>query len=527
MRRQPEPSDDDASVGSLMREVARAPDVSPEELDAALRPGSKVGAYEVIAPIGAGGMGQVYRARDPRLGRDVAVKVLPREFAEHPERRRRFEQEARAAAMVDHPNVVAIHDVGSEGGIPYIVFELLEGETLARRLSRGRLAIGNAIEVAAQIARGLAASHARGVTHRDLKPDNVFLTAGDRVKVIDFGLARPSQPAGRAGETGATVPGTVMGTVGYMSPEQVRGEALDHRTDLFALGAILYEAVSGRRVFDGGSAADVMHAILGLEPPPLTVVAPPTPPALDRIVRRCLAKDRGERYQSAHDLAFQLESVDAAHPAVGLPAVAQSGGQRHWVTWVALAASLVATGLAIAAYVEARKGGDRGALSSEEGVPGDPIGAIAPRAPAAPVAVEASGPGGEDRHWIQSDDYFLGERPWTGGYIQVHLAKLAQAPTGASGERKFFRLDSARDVWTATYWTTRAVRPGELALGMAAICFASNSRDGMYEAPVSKDQARTGAWFMDRVTDTSDASKGWVRVGVQKCSIDAVRVVAP
>jgi hypothetical protein len=517
-RHPPGPPPPDSSVGSLLREIARAPDVSPDELDATLAPGSTIGAYQVIAPIGAGGMGQVYRARDARLGRDVAIKVLPREYADHPERRRRFEQEARAVAVVDHPNVLAIHDAGTEGGTPYIVFELLEGETLRRRLDRGPLGIRQATELAAQIARGLAAAHARGITHRDLKPDNVFLIAGSRVKVIDFGLARPDRTGDRVDGGGATAPGTVMGTVGYMSPEQVRGEVLDQRTDLFALGAILYEALSGRRAFDGGSAAHVMHAILSQEPPPLAQVAPATPPALDRIVHRCLAKDRAERYQSAHDLAFQLEGMDArAH-------VAAPTGRRSWLAWFALVAAVVAAGFAIAAYVD--DGGDRAARPADgERSRPEPV-AVEPGAPAGSVVPVGSGPGGQDRHWIQSDDYFISEEPWTQGWMWVRLAKLQQAASGASPEAKFFQLDTAREIWTAHFWVTRPAGPGELRLGMVAICFNDNQRDAVYQAPITKDAARTGNWFMGKVTDTSDAHKGWVRVADYNCAIDGVRVPA-
>ncbi len=517
-RHGPGPAPPDSSVGSLLREIARAPDVSPDELDATLAPGSTIGSYQVIAPIGAGGMGQVYRARDARLGRDVAIKVLPREYADHPERRRRFEQEARAVAVVDHPNVLAIHDAGTEGGTPYIVFELLEGETLRRRLDRGPLGIRHATELAAQIARGLAAAHGRGITHRDLKPDNVFLIAGSRVKVIDFGLARPDRAGDRVDGAGATAPGTVMGTVGYMSPEQVRGEVLDHRTDLFALGAILYEALSGRRAFDGGSAAHVMHAILSQEPPPLAQVAPATPPALDRIVHRCLAKDRADRYQSAHDLAFQLEGVDAGAQVAAPP------GRRSWLAWFALVAAVVAAGFAIAAYVDGR--GDRAARPDgvERSRP-EPA-AVESEAPAASAVPVASGPGGQDRHWIQADDHFISEQPWTQGWMWVRLAKLQQAASAASPEAKFFQLDTAREIWTAHFWVTRPARPGELRLGMVAICFNDNQRDAVYQAPLTKDAARTGNWFMGKVTDTSDAPKGWVRVADYNCAIEGVRVPA-
>jgi Tol biopolymer transport system component len=262
-------------------------------------------------------MGEVYRAKDPRLGRDVAVKVLPASFSNDPDRLRRFEQEARAAGILNHPNITAVYDVGSFDGAPYVVTELLDGETLRSRLAGGPLAPRRAIDYAIQIAHGLAAAHEKGIVHRDLKPENLFVTKDGRVKILDFGLAKLTQPE-KAGpqtslptETAGTEPGVVLGTLGYMSPEQVRGRAADARSDIFAFGAILYEMLSGKRAFHRDTAADTMSAILREEPPDLSSTNRQVSPALDRIIRHCLEKDPEARFHSAHDLAFQLQATSA------------------------------------------------------------------------------------------------------------------------------------------------------------------------------------------------------------------------
>jgi Tol biopolymer transport system component len=296
--------------------------------------GTRLGPYEILSAIGAGGMGEVYRARDPRLGRDVAIKVLPATFSADAERLQRFEQEARATAALNHPNILAIHDLGTYEGAPYIVSELLEGHSLRNRLTHGALPVRKAIEYAVQIARGLAAAHEKGIVHRDLKPENVFVTSDGRVKILDFGLAKLTQaePA-LAGlsvlPTGAhdTLPGVVLGTLGYMAPEQVRGQAADHRADIFAFGAVLYEMVSGKRAFTGTTTADTMSAILKEDPPDLSVTNRAVSPGIDRIVRHCLEKNREERFQSARDLAFDLESL-SAQSAPSTPAAYRWPGRR-------------------------------------------------------------------------------------------------------------------------------------------------------------------------------------------------------
>ena len=260
-----------------------------------LSAGTKLGPYEILAPIGAGGMGEVYRAKDPRLGREVAVKVLPASFSQDPDRLKRFEQEARAAGVLNHPGITAVYDFGTAADqSPYIVTELLEGETLRNRLLTGPLPVRKAIDYAVQIAKGLAAAHEKGIVHRDLKPENLFLTKDGRVKILDFGLAKLKPETGQDGKTdmntvsGATEPGVVLGTMGYMSPEQVRGKAADRRSDLFAFGTILYEMLAGQRAFRGDTAADTITAILTKEPSDLSQTNKDIHPGLDRIVRHCL-----------------------------------------------------------------------------------------------------------------------------------------------------------------------------------------------------------------------------------------------
>ena len=257
-----------------------------------LGPGSRLGPYEIVTLIGSGGMGEVYRARDPRLGRDVAIKVLPAEFSADADRSRRFEQEARAAAALNHPNILAVYDIGTHQGSPYIVSELLDGETLRERLAGGAFAPRKAVEVASQLVRGLAVAHERGIVHRDLKPDNVLVTRDGRVKILDFGLAKTAPvTAGGEATRAQTLDGTVLGTVGYMAPEQLRAAQTDARADIFAVGVMLHEMVAGQRPFHRTSSADTMSAVLHEEPPDLAG-QPGTNAALARIVRRCLEKEQ-------------------------------------------------------------------------------------------------------------------------------------------------------------------------------------------------------------------------------------------
>jgi hypothetical protein len=288
-----------------------------------LSTGTRLGPYEILSPLGAGGMGEVYRARDERLKRDVAIKVLPASYSQDADRLRRFELEAQAAGALNHPNITAVYDLGAHDGAPYIVTELLEGETLRARLAGGALAVRKAIEYAVQIAKGLAAAHEKGIIHRDLKPENLFLTRDGRVKILDFGLAKLTQTEGPGGQqtnlptaTAGTEAGVVMGTLGYMSPEQVKGHPADQRSDLFSFGAILYEMLSGSRAFHRDSAAETISAILREDPPDLSATNRNVPPGLDRIVSHCLEKSPGSRFQSAGDIAFDLESLATAPAAV-------------------------------------------------------------------------------------------------------------------------------------------------------------------------------------------------------------------
>jgi eukaryotic-like serine/threonine-protein kinase len=293
-----------------------------------LQPNATLGPYQIGGIVGEGGMGVVYRAKDTRLGRDVAIKVLTNVAFNDRERLVRFEQEARATGMLNHPNLLTIYDVGrDDDGNPYLVSELLEGETLSSRLGRGALSARKAIDAALQMALGLAAAHEKGIVHRDLKPDNVFLTRDGRLKILDFGIAKLTGAAmsdGPTFEVAATEPGMVLGTVGYMSPEQVRGESVDHRSDLFSLGAIFYEMLTGERAFKRNSGIETLSAILKEDPPDLIDILPTIPPALERLVRRCLEKDREVRFQSARDLAFNLEMLSTMSAGHTLPTAART-----------------------------------------------------------------------------------------------------------------------------------------------------------------------------------------------------------
>lgn len=301
----------------------------------ALTSGTILGPYKIQAPLGAGGMGEVYRARDPRLGRDVAIKVLPSSFSADGDRLQRFTQEARAAAALNHPNILAIFDIGDDRGSPYVVSELLEGETLRERLRPGPLNTRRAIDYGLQVTWGLAAAHDKGITHRDLKPENLFITNDGHVKILDFGLAKLTRPeSGESGEAPtvqvATEPGLVMGTVGYMSPEQVRGKSADARSDIFAFGAILYEMLSGRRAFSGDTAADTMSAILKEDPPQLSETGRNVPPGLERIVNHCLEKNPAQRFQSAIDVAFNLEALSDVTTASKAGVKAVAAAAQNW-----------------------------------------------------------------------------------------------------------------------------------------------------------------------------------------------------
>ncbi len=319
-----------------------------------LSPGTRLGAFEIVAPLGAGGMGEVYRARDPRLDREVAIKVLPETLAKDPTALARFEREAMSVARLSHPNILSIFEFAQDAGTAFVVMELVDGETLRARLERGALPARRAVAYALQIARGIAAAHARGIVHRDLKPENVMITRDDHVKILDFGLAKPLDTADNEMTRGAhvaTSAGTVLGTFGYMAPEQVRALPVDHRADMFAFGAVLHEMLTGERAFKGETAADTMTAILTKDPPDLDTARLSISPSLDRIVKRCLEKTPDLRFQSANDLAFALETLSspstststssaAAIEAPVVPALAPA--RVAWLPWAVAAIAALA-----------------------------------------------------------------------------------------------------------------------------------------------------------------------------------------
>jgi eukaryotic-like serine/threonine-protein kinase len=349
-----------------------------------LSKGARLGPYEILAPLGAGGMGEVYKARDTRLGRAVAVKVLPERLAQDADALARFEREAKAVAALSHPNILALHDVGREGSVAYAVMELLEGETLRDALASGPLSPRRATDYGIQIAMGLAAAHEKGIVHRDLKPDNVFVTADDRIKILDFGLAKPNAAAEPGNETqsptvsGYTEPGKVMGTVGYMSPEQVRGLAVDQRSDIFSFGSVLYEMLAGRRPFQRETAAETMTAILKEESPDPAGGNGNVSPALATVVRHCLEKKPEKRFQSARDLAFALETSTASTGAA--PSVAVPLPSTRLPKWLSVAALTAAA--AVVGYLLRPRGGPANlpdwsdvtvtALTTDPGYEGEP-----------------------------------------------------------------------------------------------------------------------------------------------------------
>jgi Tol biopolymer transport system component len=329
-----------AEVQSLLDQQADSfLESAPLSAIQALSAGAKLGNFEIVELLGRGGMGEVWRARDPRLKRDVAIKVLPVAVARDPDRIARFEREARAASALNHPNIVAVYDIGRDNDTYWIASELVTGSTLRRVIEAGPIPAPRAIEIAVQVAAGLAAAHAAGLVHRDLKPDNIMVTRGGQVKILDFGLAKQRHTAQDSATTDLTDEGAVLGTAGYMAPEQVRGEPVDHRSDLFSFGVVLYEMLSGRRAFAGGSSVEVMNAILKEDPPELPASVPP---ALGRIVRRCLEKEPARRFQSAADLAFALQPSSPSLPRVAAPP------RRARRKWAALAASVAAL---VSAYV--------------------------------------------------------------------------------------------------------------------------------------------------------------------------------
>ena len=341
----------------------------------ALTSGTKLGPYEIVSPLGAGGMGEVYRARDTRLGRDVALKILPESFARDSDRLHRFEQEARAVAALNHPNILAIFDTGQNNGAPFLVSELLEGETLRELLDGGALPQRKTLDYGVQIAQGLAAAHEKGIVHRDLKPENIFVTKDGRIKILDFGLAKLAQ-SGPVSDSvtlthSHTAAGVVMGTASYMAPEQVRGDAVDARTDIFAFGAVLFEMLSGTRAFRRDTTAETMTAVLKEDPPELSDPGRAISPALDRIVRRCLEKSPEQRFQSAKDLSFALSALSGSDTgsASGAARIAARPSRVPAYLWIAiLVAAAVATAVT---WVGAHRAAPKMRMEFAISVPGE------------------------------------------------------------------------------------------------------------------------------------------------------------
>src|SRR6516162_2687969 len=324
-----------------------------------LAPGHKLGPYEIVAPLGAGGMGEVYRARDTRLERTVAVKILPEHLSHSAEAKQRFEREARAVSSLNHPNICTLYDVGHQDGVDYLVMEFLEGQTLAERLAKGPLPLEQMLKYGIEICQGLEKAHCTGVLHRDLKPGNIMLTKAG-TKLMDFGLAKAATAgsplssslgltmSGPSADQPLTARGMVVGTFQYMSPEQVEGKEADARSDIFALGAVLYEMATGKKAFSGKNQASIVAAILASEPQPISTVQPMSPPALDRVVKVCVTKDRDERWQTAHDVKLQLQWIAEGGSQAGVPAplVARRKNRERLAWVVAALALLAALGLA-------------------------------------------------------------------------------------------------------------------------------------------------------------------------------------
>src|SRR5713226_3318619 len=321
-----------------------------------LASGTRLGPYEILAPLGAGGMGEVYRARDTRLDRTVAVKILPAQFSSDPVRKQRFEREAKTISSLNHPHICVLHDVGSQDGVDYLVMECVEGETLAKRLEKGPLPLEQVLKFGMQIADALDKAHRSGVVHRDLKPGNIMLTPGG-AKLLDFGLAKPAVPLATAAtltaaakQSPVTEQGTIIGTFQFMSPEQVEGNEVDGRSDIFSLGAVLYEMLTGLRAFEGKSQLSVASAILEKEPAPISAVKPMTPPALGHAIKKCLAKPPDERWQSASDLGSELRWIGEAGSQAGVSTPATpSKIAGNWLPWtIAIGAVFIVAGLGVA-----------------------------------------------------------------------------------------------------------------------------------------------------------------------------------
>ena len=440
--------------------------------------GKKLGPYEIQEAIGAGGMGEVYRAHDSRLERVVAIKVLPPSFSADRDRLQRFAQEARAAAALNHPGILSIFDIGDDHGAPYVVSELLEGETLRDRLRSGALPLRKAIDYALQIAKGLAAAHEKGIVHRDLKPENLFLTNDGRAKILDFGLAKLTQPDPNANVDSptlqhATEPGMIMGTVGYMSPEQVRGKPADSRSDIFAFGAILYEMVSGKRAFHGETAADVLSAILKEEPPELSETARNVPPGLERIVRHCLEKNPAQRFQSTRDLAFDLEALtDVSSTSKGQTAALQATRSVARRKLAGIAAAIIVAAVLLGA----------GWFVGHSGASGPP--------PQYQQLTFRLGAIGNAR--FTPDGSVIYSASWDGGQRQLYMAR-----TDENGSRELGFNDAE---------LLSISKTGELAIRLNTVSFGGYARAGtLARVPLSGGTPRE---VLDNVQDANWSPDG-------------------
>jgi WD40 repeat protein len=441
-----------------------------------LTPGTKLGPYEIVSLLGAGGMGEVYRAHDSRLKREVAIKVLPQALSLDADRLRRFEQEALATAALNHPNILAVFDIGTDGGSPYVVSELLEGETLRERLRSGSIPVRKALDYALQIAHGLAAAHEKGIVHRDLKPENLFLTKDGRVKILDFGLAKlaqaePGVHTSLPTATHGTEAGVVLGTAGYMSPEQVRGMALDARSDIFSFGAILYEMLSGKRAFHGDTAADTMSSILKEDPPDLSETNRNVSPALERIVQHCLEKNPEARFHSASDIAFDLEHLSGISGATAK--VAPVGAARPSRRWLLGLAGSLGLGLAMLGL-------------------GWWLGRAGGRAPLAEYQPITFRTGSIGNARFTPDGSIVYSASWEGGEQQLYLAR-----TDEPGARELGLKDAE---------LLSISRSGELAVRLNTVSLGGYERSGtLARVPLSGGMPRE---LLENVQDADWAASG-------------------
>jgi eukaryotic-like serine/threonine-protein kinase len=442
----------------------------------ALTSGTRLGPYEILALLGAGGMGEVYRARDTRLGRDVAIKILPANFAEDPARRQRFEREARSISKLSHPNICVIHDIGRDGDTDFLVMECLEGETLSRRLERGPMAFGETLRIGIEIAGALDKAHRQGIIHRDLKPANIMLTKSG-AKLMDFGLAKScesapaetlsalvtsSKPIATGPGNPVTAEGHLIGTLQYMSPEQFEGKEADARSDIFALGAVLYETATGKRAFEGKSQASVIAAILERDPLPISQFQPLTPSALDRVVKMCLVKDPEERLQNAHDVKLQLESARDAGPQDDVAVLQRRKGSEYAAWIIALVCFLAAIALGGSYVLRAPKPTQmvRSSVLPPSGSSFEPFNfAVSPDGTR--LAFVALGPDGQDTLWVRS--------------LAASSAQQLSGTTGANSP--FWSPDSRR----IGFFAEGKLKTADIAGGAVAILAdASAGRGGTW-----------------------------------------------